>query len=151
MCRSLVFGNGFLNDEIEKILQKMPQNKEDHSEYFKNKIQKFIDGLKKSLYFVRQHDSDKETELKDATFQFSSVAGTRGTRVFVPGDTEFWSNDKKKNIDSCHDCFVSATKRLFSFFDKIDCPHMETLRPAQVELSSIFHSKCFKRISQLLL
>ncbi|CAL2048514.1 unnamed protein product [Caenorhabditis brenneri] len=74
MCRSLVFGNGFLNDEVEKILQKMPQNKEDHFEDFKNEIQKFIDASKESLFFVKlQEDGDKEKEITDSTFLFSSV------------------------------------------------------------------------------
>ncbi|CAL2052147.1 unnamed protein product [Caenorhabditis brenneri] len=53
MCNSLVLANGFWAKEIEKIIEKMKENKDDSFEYFKQKIEKVKDASKNFLFYVK--------------------------------------------------------------------------------------------------
>ncbi|EGT58564.1 hypothetical protein CAEBREN_14019 [Caenorhabditis brenneri] len=66
MCNSLVVANGFWTKEIEEIIKKMKENKNDSLENFKQEIQKIKDASINSLFYVELANGDegKETNLE---------------------------------------------------------------------------------------
>ncbi|EGT60042.1 hypothetical protein CAEBREN_19511 [Caenorhabditis brenneri] len=88
MCNSLVVANGFWTKEIEKIVKKMKENKDDSFENFKQEIQKVKDASINSLFYVKLANGDEgkeinlETKKTEECKEFSNET-TRDRNKFV--------------------------------------------------------------------